>query len=230
MKKKEKKKEILIISLGGSIIVPDKVDYDFLYKFKKIILREAKQRKIFICTGGGKTARNYINALEREKLSKHERDLIGIEATRLNAKLVSSFLSGNQQIPFTLQEVGKMIKKRKIVVCGGLKKGVTSDGTTAEIAKYLNAKTLINVTNVKGLYDKDPKKYPNAKFIPNISYKEFANIMKKIKEKPGQHFILDSLATKIIQKSKIKTIILGKNLENFENFIKGKKFIGTIIS
>jgi len=222
--------DVIILSLGGSIIVPDKVDYTFLRKFKKLILALAKRKKVVICTGGGKTARNYIRALEKEGLSKHNRDMIGIEATRLNAKLVSTFLLGSVEIPTTLKEVKNALKKRKIVICGGLRPGITSDGTTAEIARFLKAKSFVNITNVKGLYNKDPKKYKNAKFIPKISYKKFTKMMKKVKEKPGQHFILDSLATKIIQKSKIKAIILGKNLQNLENCLKGRHFIGTIIS
>jgi len=222
--------DIIILSLGGSVIVPDKVDYAFLSKFKKLILALAKKKKIVICTGGGKTARNYIYALEKEGLSKHNRDMIGIEATRLNAKLVSSFLLGSAEIPTTLKEVKNALKKRRIVICGGLRPGITSDGTTAEIARYLKAKSFINITNVKGLCNKDPKKYKDAKLIPKISYKEFAKMMRKVKEKPGQHFILDSLATKIIQKSKIKVIILGKNLQNLENCLKGRHFVGTIIS
>lgn len=222
--------DVIIISLGGSVIVPDGVDYAFLRKFKKLILSLAKKRKAVICTGGGKTARNYIQALEKEGLSRHNRDLMGIEATRLNAKLVSSFLLGSAEIPTTSKEIKNMLERRRIVICGGLRPGITSDGTTAEIARFLKAKSFVNITNVKGLYNKDPKKYKDAKFIPKINYKEFTKMMRKVKEKPGQHFILDSLATKIIQKSKIKAIILGKNLRNLENYLKGRHFIGTIIS
>lgn len=222
--------ESVVISLGGSIIVPDEVDFDFLSKFKKVILNIAKKKKVVICTGGGKIARRYIQALETINATKHERDWIGIETTRLNAKLVSSFLTGQQDIPLTLQEVKKQLIKKRIVVCGGLRPGITSDGTTAQIAGYLKADSLVNMTNVKGLYDKDPKKYKDAKFIPKISYKDFEKMMEKIKEKPGQHFILDSLATSIIKTSKIKAFIVSKDLSNLKKCLEGKLFIGTIIS
>jgi uridylate kinase len=222
--------EVVVISLGGSIIVPDEVDFDFLSKFKKIILDIAKKKKVAICTGGGKTARKYIQGLEKINATKHERDWIGIETTRLNAKLVSSFLLGHQDIPYTLEELKEVLKNKRIVICGGLRPGITSDGTTAQIARFLKVDSLINITNVKGLYNKDPKKYKDAKFIPKIFYKDFEKMMEKIKEKPGQHFILDSLATKIISESKIRAIILNSNINNLKKCIEGKPFIGTIIS
>ena len=44
---------MLVISLGGSLIVPNKVDYKFLSKFKKLILKYSRRNKIVIVTGGG---------------------------------------------------------------------------------------------------------------------------------------------------------------------------------
>ena len=43
----------IVISLGGSVIVPDKIDVNFLEKFKKIINKIKKGNKIVIVTGGG---------------------------------------------------------------------------------------------------------------------------------------------------------------------------------
>lgn len=222
---------MIVISLGGSVIVPDKPDYIFLKNFKKLIYKISKKDKIVICTGGGKTARDYIEILEKEKLSEYARDLVGIECTRLNAKLLSSFLGEicNKEIPKELEEVADLSKNNKVVVCGGLSPGRTSDGTTAQIADYLNSGFFINITNVKGLYDKDPKKFKNAKLIKKISYKELEKMMEKFKEKPGQHFIIDSLALELCKNEKIKIFIIGKDIKNIERTIKGKKFIGTLI-
>lgn len=218
----------IVISLGGSIIVPKEVDYRFLKDFKKTIL-SIKNRKIVICTGGGFTARDYISALKKEKLNEYTLDLMGIEATRLNAKLLASFLQKcNQEIPITLESVKELLNTHNLVVCGGLSSGQTSDGTTAQIADYLDADEMINITNVDGLYDKDPKKYKNAKFIPKLTHKEFMKIISKVKKVPGQHFVLDSLAAEIALKAGIKVIIL-KGMKNLKNHITGKKFKGTVI-
>lgn len=222
-------KKIIVISLGGSIIVPDKVDYNFLKSFKKVIQQFRKKTKILVCTGGGFTARDYISVLEREGVNAIERDLVGIEATRLNAKLVASFLGGcNAEIPKSLKEVAVAVKANDVVVCGGLEVGRTSDGSTAAIAESVGADSFINITNVDGLFDKDPKKYPDAKLIPRISHAEFKKIMDKVKEKPGQHFVMDSTAARIAREAGIRIIIL-KGTENLENCLAGKQFSGTVI-
>jgi len=219
----------VVISIGGSRIVPDKVDYKFLKDLKKLILKH-KNKKVVICTGGGAVARDYISALRKEGINEYAQDIMGIEATRLNARLVASFLEiTNQDIPVTLPEVRDMLKSFNVVVCGGLSPGRTSDGTTASIADYINAESMINLTNVKGLYDKDPKKYKNAKFIPKISHDDFKKIMDKIPKKPGQHFVLDDLAAEIARKAKLKVIILG-SLKELDKCVEGKKFTGTVIS
>ena len=80
----------IVFSLGGSVIIPNKVDLSYLDKFKKLILKLKKSHKIIIVTGGGKTARNYISALEQEGLDKNTLSYIGIFTTRLNARLIAA--------------------------------------------------------------------------------------------------------------------------------------------
>lgn len=222
---------IVVISLGGSLIVPDEVDYDYLKKFKKLILEFSKKNKVVIVSGGGSTARKYIKVLRREGLTEDRCSLLGIKATKLNAFLVSNFLGVNKIIPDSIGGVKKDIKKRNIVVCGalGYHPKMTSDGDAAMIARALKGE-LINLTNVDGLYSKDPKK-KGAKLIPSIGLMEFYKIANKIKYKAGQHFVLDQSASKIIKESKIKTVILnGYKLGNFKRYLDGKKFKGTVIS
>lgn len=155
---------------------------------------------------------------------------IGIAATRINALLLAFAISDcNQGIPSSLSEVKSLLCKYDIVVCGGLRPGRTSDGTTAEIAGYLNADTMVNMTNVSGLYTKDPTKYKDARFIPRISHADFAKRMNKIKERPGQHFVLDSVAARIARKRKMEVVIL-KGVDNLQLYLSSKKFKGTIIS
>jgi uridylate kinase len=217
----------VVISVGGSAINPKTVDAKFLDKLKTVILKASKKNKIVICTGGGFIARDYIRALKNK--SNYVQDVMGIHCTRLNAMLIASHISKcNQEIPTTLEEIKDLLASLNIVVCGGLRPGTTSDGTTASIADYLNADYMINMTNVKGLYTKDPRKYKDAKFIGKLSHKEFKEIIDKVKEKPGQHFVLDQLAAKICRQAKIKVAIF-KGTNNLQKFLENKKFDGTII-
>tara|TARA_Y100000034_G_C6869145_1_gene396530 strand:+ start:490 stop:1176 length:687 start_codon:yes stop_codon:yes gene_type:complete len=225
-------KKVVVISLGGSLIIPDKIDIKFLKEFKKVIKKNSKKYKFVIVCGGGNIARKYISALKTEKINEEYQSFSGISATRMNARFMSYFFNQDPKkgIPIKMLEVKKYLKKQDIVFCGALEyhPDQTSDSTSAEIAESLKT-IFINLTNVSGLYDKNPKQFKSAKLIPRISWKEFYKTSKKIKFKPGQHFILDKTAAKIILENKIPTYILGKDLRQLGNFLKGKKFIGTRI-
>jgi len=222
---------VVVISLGGSQIIPEEVNYNYLKKFKKIVLKNTKNYKIVVVCGGGSLARKYINAIQKEKGNVYYQSLAGINATRANARFLSYFFGFDPEfgIPHKIRVLKKYLKKRNLVICGGLeyKPDQTSDSTAAAISSRLGAE-FINLTNVKGLYDKDPKKFKNAKFISKISWENFNKIIQKIKYKPGQHFVLDQSASKIILKNKIKTYII-KDLSELENYFKGRNFIGTKI-
>lgn len=222
-------KRVTVISLGGSLIVPDKVDVNFLKKFKAVI--DKFDRKFVIVCGGGSVARTYINALDSLKVNIYEKSLMGIGITRTNARfMIKLFKDASKTVPKSMTEVSKVLAKNKIVFCGGLRyePDNTSDGTAAKLAYYFRS-DFINLTNVKGLFDKDPK-LKGAKFISKISYSDFDKMVRKIKYKPGQHFVLDQTANEVIQRHKIKTVILGKDLKQLENYLKGRKFVGTLIT
>jgi len=219
----------IVISLGGSVIVPDKVNYDFLKKFKRVI-DKFKNYKFVIITGGGSTARKYMKALEKGNFSEKIYSLIGIASTKLNARVVAGFFRYKGEIPDSMIDVKKKLKREKIVVCGalGYREDMTTDGNAAELARYLGSELFINITNVKGLYDRYPRKR-GAKLIKQIDFNDFYKIAKKIKFKAGQHFVLDQAAAEIIKENKIMTVIVGDSLKNLESLLKGKRFIGTVI-
>ena len=176
-------------------------------------------------------ARKYISAIKKEKGNEYKQSLVGISATRANARFISYFFGYEPKhgVPHTIRTVIKYLKKQGIVFCGALeyKPNQTSDSTSAILSKKFKGE-FVNLTNVKGLYTKDPDKYKNAKFISKISWKNFNEIVQKIKFKPGQHFVLDQTASKIIMQKKIPTYII-QDLEQLDKLLKGKKFIGTTI-
>ncbi len=225
-------KKVIVLSLGGSLIIPDGIDVMFLRKFKKIISKNRNKYRFVIVCGGGSIARKYISALKKEGINEKLQSYSGISATRTNARFMSYFFNQDPEtgIPTTISEVKRLLLKTEVLFCGALeyKPNQTSDSTSAEIAKELRT-IFINLTDVSGLYDKNPKKFKNAKFIPKIGWKDFQKMAGKMKYKPGQHFVLDQTAANMIMKNKITTYILGKDMGNLDNFLKRKKFRGTMI-
>ena len=229
----------IVMSLGGSVIVPDKIDINFLIGFKKIIESFLKKdyRFVIYC-GGGRIARDYQKAL-RSIIGNDQRalDWIGISITHVNAFLLKYiFLKHtnidaifNQNDDNIIQDPNKKIKfNKKILIAAGWKPGWSTDYDAVLLAKNLKVKTVINMSNIDYLYNKDPKKYNNAKKIKNISWKQYRKISGN-KWKAGLNAPFDPIAAKEAEKSKLKVIIIGKNLRNFENLLQSKKFEGTII-
>lgn len=225
-------KKVIVLSLGGSQIIPDYVNVPYLKEFKKIILKHSKKYKFIIVCGGGSLARKYISALKEIGINEKLQSLSGISATRANARFMNYFfnIEPKHGIPHTHQTLRKYINSQDIIFCGALeyKPNQTSDSTAADIARMFKA-DFINITNIKGLYTSNPLTDKNAKFIPRINWKDFEKMANKSKFTPGQHFVLDQTASSIIRKHKITTYITGDKLKELDNLLSNKSFDGTTI-
>lgn len=226
------KKRIVVLSLGGSQIIPNEVDIKYLEKFRKTILKNTVKYKFIIVCGGGSIARKYISALREAGMNEKFQSFAGISATRMNARFMSYFFRQDQDrgIPHKIRELKRYVKRFDVVFCGALeyRPNQTSDSTAAHIAKIFRT-NFINLSDVKGLYDKNPKKYKDAKFISKISWQDFDKMANKEKFKPGQHFVLDQSASRVIMKNKIKTYLLGEDMKQLDAVLHNKNFKGTII-
>ncbi|MFZ2072620.1 MAG: UMP kinase [Minisyncoccia bacterium] len=225
-------KETIIISLGGSLIVPDNVDVSFLKDFKLLILSNIEKRKKFvIITGGGKVCRRYQEALkEISKPSHEELDWLGIYATRFNAefvRLVFGDLTNSEIIINPTLSVGF---DKSIMIGAGWKPGCSTDFDAILLAKNIGAKKVINISNIDYVYDSDPKVNPNAKKIENISWAEYRLIIPK-EWNPGLNSPFDPVASKMAEEEGIEVIIMnGKPIDNLAKCLNGEKFLGTVIS
>jgi uridylate kinase len=215
----------IVISLGGSVIVPKELDIKFLREFTKLINKYKRKHKFSIVCGGGYTARIYTKKAKELGLSTKEAHELGISATHLNAQFIAKILN----VKFSKEHPLKIGKMRGIVISGGYKPGWTTDTDAALIAKSMKADMLINITDVKGIYTKDPDKYKNAKLIPRMNWEEFEKMFGKKITGAGKHYVFDPLAGQICKKNKIKVIVIGKDLKNLERILSSKKFVGTTI-
>jgi len=220
----------IIMSLGGSVIVPDNIDVKFLKDFKKTIEKFVKRgyRFVIIC-GGGKTARDYQKAASRIRTQSNEYlDWLGTHATKINAWFMKAVF-GKYAERLIVENPTKKVKfTRKILIASGWKPGWSTDYDAVLLAKNLKIKTIINMSNIDYVYDKDPKKNKNARKIEGICWKHFRQMIGN-KWKAGLSKPFDPIAAKEAEKSKLKVFVIGKNLRNFEKLLNGKKFNGTVI-
>ena len=221
----------VVISLGGSIIVPDKVDVSFLKKFKALVSKYVKKGYRFaIYCGGGSLARSYQKSASAvSRLEQKQLDWLGIHATWLNADLLIKVFGNLSEDYFIIDPTKKVKSKKKVLVAGGWKPGWSTDYDAVLLAKNLKAKLVVNMTNVDYVYDKDPKKNRNAKPIRETTWKELRKLVGS-KWSAGLNMPFDPIASKEAGKSKLSVAIIGKNLSNLEDLLKGKRFKGTIIN
>jgi uridylate kinase len=223
--------KIYVISLGGSLVVPNEINTKFLRLFKDIIEKKIKENKKFIIiVGGGKTARNYQNAAKAlTKVSNEDLDWLGIHATRINAHLLLTIFRKYAYFRIIKNPKEKISFKEKILIAAGWKPGFSTDYDAVLLAKTYGSDTIINLTNVDYVYDKDPNKFKDAKPFKEISWKDYLKLIEQ-KWIPGMSAPFDPVASRLAQKFKFKVIILnGRKLKNLENYLANKTFKGTII-
>jgi uridylate kinase len=229
-------KNTRIINLGGSLIVPDNIDTDFLKEFREIILEQVEKhdQKFVFITGGGKTARRYANAAQEicSDIEDEDKDWLGIHATRLNAHLIRTIFReyAHPKInknPHDLEDFFQC--KRPIMIAAGWRPGFSTDYDTVLLARYLNIQKVVNLSNIDYVYDKDPKKFPDAVKIEEMSWAEFRKINTN-KWSPGLNAPFDPIAAEYAEKTDIHAVTLsGANLDNLRAYLNGEKFMGTLI-
>jgi uridylate kinase len=223
-------KKRTVISLGGSLIVPDEIGIGFLKQFRKLILKFLPQRQFFIICGGGRTARNYQNAVRKiVRLTRDDLDWLGIHSTRLNAHLLRTIFRDAAH-PRVLNHPGlNYLARESVVLAGGWKPGWSTDYVAVRLAQSYGAKEILNLTNVDCLYDRDPYKFKNAKPIYKISWREFRKIVGDQWD-PGSNLPFDPVGARLAEKLNISVALLnGLKLKNLERYLSNKSFIGTVI-
>lgn len=228
------KKERILISLGGSLLVPDEIDWRFIKRFKAFIIRHIRLGYSFILvTGGGKTARKYIEAAGKvSSITDDDSDWLGIHATRMNAHFIRTVFRqyAHPRIntnPHNLEDFYDV--KEPILVAAGWRPGCSTDYDAVLLGKYLDVKRVINLSNIDYVYDKDPHKYADAKKIKKISWKAFRKIVGD-KWNPGMSAPFDPIASKLAEAENMEVAILnGEDLENMEKYLAYESFVGTVI-
>ncbi len=228
------KREYVVVSVGGSLLVPDQIDTGFLQNLRALVTSEvAKGLGFYIIAGGGKLARRYQDAAKEvlgETLSSEDSDWLGIHATRLNAHLVNTLFGDLTSEKIVKNPERSVNTKYPVIVGGGFRPGNSTDLAAVMAAKKVGAKKVVNLSNIDYVYTADPRKDPNATKIEKISWAEFRKLI-PAEWNPGLSSPFDPIAAKEAEAAKIEVAIInGASLGEFEKYLKGEPFVGTVIS
>jgi uridylate kinase len=218
------------IKLSGSIFSEER-NQDTIKKYAEMLTDISIDVQPIVIAGGGKIARHYINLARCLGSDEASLDIMGIEVSRLNAKLLIVAL-GEQaysQVPKNLEEVTIAAESGKIVIVGGLHPGQSTNATSALIAEKVRATRFLNATDVDGIYDLDPNTSRNAKLLNEITVSECMEILKDGSSMAGTYDLMDIVALKVIERSKIPTRVLRSDITNIKDAVIGIHHMGTEI-
>lgn len=223
-----------VLSLGGSIIAPNKPDTEFLKAFREAVcayLEEDKERKLILVCGGGAPARDYQGALREVKpdSDSYIQDMLGIKATHLNGSLVRAIFADYCQNELVTDPTQDIEFKGRILVAAGWKPGFSTDTDAVYLAKKFGGKLIINLSNIAKVYTDDPRKNPDAQPLDNISWPDFITMV-GTEWIPGKNTPFDPIASGLAKDAQLKVVCAdGRNIENTIKILKGEDYIGTTI-
>ena len=228
-----------VLSVGGSIIVPEKPDTEFLSNFIKMVtqwLDEDKSRRLILVAGGGAPARVYQNAYkevgEATKLNSEANaaDWIGIMATRINAQLLKACFGDYCKNDVVYNPTVEDLQfDGQVLVASGWKPGFSTDTDAVYLGEKFGAKTIVNLSNIEKVYTDDPRKNPDAKPLDTISWADFRKMVGD-EWVPGKNCPFDPIASKKASELGMKVICAGgKNIPNIKAILNDQEYVGTTI-
>jgi len=221
------------ISFGGSVFAPKKLRVEAFQKMAEAVHKMAAEKHdVLIVTGGGEPARELMAEGRKLRISSAGLDKIGIDVTRLNARFLISALGpiAEPDPPTTLEAAVRASMKNKVPVMGGTTPGQTTDAVAAALARLSDSKLLIIISDVGAVYTSDPKTNPKAKKIERMTPEQLVELVGGTKLEPGMKTIVDPVAARLIERYRIKTLVVGEaEINRLPDILAGAKHSGTTI-
>ncbi|MFQ6124765.1 MAG: UMP kinase [Candidatus Heimdallarchaeota archaeon] len=223
-----------VIKLGGSLLFEkEEFALERIEQLARIIRNiQEQEHELLVIVGGGRMARKYIGAVRACGGSEASADVVGIEISRNNARIIITALGEEAypEVPLSFTAALTAVATGKIVVLGGLSPGQSTNAVAALMAEAVGAQLLLNATDVDGIYPTDPREDPSAKVIPRLNIDEFSEIIGRSVSRAGDYPLFDQVALQIVQRGQIEVIFLnGKDPTNIFKAIKGEKIGSKVV-
>ncbi len=225
--------ERVVVSLGGSVLVPGEEDALFLADLVALLRSVSRRVRVFAVTGGGRVARYYIETGRALHVPEPRLDELGIGITRMNARLLGAALRGraNLEPATSYAEAARLGRRYSIVLMAGTRPGHTTDRVSASLARFVGAARIVNATSVDGVYTADPKKDPAARRLDRITFEELVRLTGSGHRAAGPSMVFDPVAARVLARDRIPlSVVRGRDLVSLEAALLGRPFRGTLVS
>jgi uridylate kinase len=225
--------EKVVVSLGGSVLVPDEDDARYLSDLVRLLRDVSTKVHLFAVTGGGRVARYYIETGRELGIPERHLDELGIRITRMNARLLGAALKGraNREPARTYAEAARLGRRYAIVIMAGTRPGHTTDRVSASLARFVRAARIVNATSVDGVYTADPRKDPSARLLKRITFEDLVCLAGEGHRAAGPSVVFDPVAARALARDRIPLhVVRGRDLRSLEAAILGGHLSGTIVT
>ena len=221
----------VVISLGGSVIYNHNgINLPYLSETVEMIRRS--DLGFLYVVGGGNVARDYIKAARDYGIDKQGQDMIGIEATRINALLFALMLAKNGISSEAVRNIFEVhpyfLRQYQVIVTGGTIPGHTTDRVAVQCAARFGCDFMINVTEVGGVYDQDPRICPQANIVKKVKGSDLIQRW-GLDHRPGLNLPIEPRAIQEAKEKMIKIYVIGPSIEDLEKVIEGRGHNGTLV-
>lgn len=200
----------IVVSIGGSVLAPN-LEPDRVEAHADTIddLR-AEGHEVAAVVGGGSVARQYIETARELGATEYDLDALGIDVTRLNARLLITGLEHSATPePATSHEAARAsLRRGEVAVMGGTTPGHTTDAVAALLAEMVSADLLVYATSVPGVFSADPNESDEAERFDRMTASELVDVISSIETAAGSNAPVDLLAAKIIERSGLRAVVL----------------------
>jgi uridylate kinase len=222
----------IVLRIGGSVVASP-INTDLMSNYAEMVKTlKGKGHEVAVVVGGGALAREFIGIAKKLGLEEQAQDEVAISVSRLFAQLFLKTLGemGCEKVALTIDDAADCLNAGKILVMGGLKPGITTDGVAALVAERIKANLLVKGTDQNGVYDKDPRKHADAVKLDRLSFDDLAKVFSESKHIAGMHQIIDPEAVKIMKRERMNLIVVnGFKPKNILAAVNGET-IGTVVT
>ncbi|WP_178918073.1 UMP kinase [Natronomonas gomsonensis] len=220
----------IVVSIGGSVLAPD-LDPERVRGHATVIDGLVEDgHEVATVVGGGGVARRYIGTARELGASEYDLDALGIDVTRLNARLLVTALdSSATPEPAESHEAARAsLRRGEVAVMGGTVPGHTTDAVSALLAEMVDADLLVYATSVPGVFSADPNEVDDAERYDRLTASELVDVISSIETAAGSNAPVDLLAAKIIERSGLRAVVLdGTDPDRIADAVAGDDFDGT---